>query len=191
LFILSSRKASSMRVWDKIFTIFQTESVPSSSELNSAHTEEDGFQRFMKEYAKQQGTTLRVVRNGIRGATHPGARLYDVGNGGCSLRVVWQFYRWLYPHSAWASRVRPSDVTRQAETIIRRSAFRAQWQHFADTARVFRGGAGSDQKEETDKQESQAGEVTQVSSPEARHQPQFLRTVDPYADERVESDHSN
>ena len=54
-----------------------------------------------------------------------------------------------------------------------------------------RGGPGSDQNAETDKQEPPAGEITEVSSPEATHQPQFLRIVDPYAGKRIESDHSN
>jgi hypothetical protein len=34
------------------------------------------------------------------------------------LRVVWQFYRWLYPHSAWASRVPLSDTARQDDHSI-------------------------------------------------------------------------
>ena len=45
-------------------------------------------------------------------------RQAHAGNGGCSLRVVWRLYRWLYPHSAWASRVHPSDAARQDEHDI-------------------------------------------------------------------------
>ena len=111
-----SRKTSSMRMWDKIFTIFQTESAPPPNEL-CCDTEQDGFQRFMKEYGKQQGTTLSVVRNGSAGPHIQGATR-RVGNRGCSLRVVWQFYRWLYRHSAWASRVRLSDAARQERSIM-------------------------------------------------------------------------
>jgi hypothetical protein len=44
---------------DKIFTLFRTESAPSQS----PHAEQDGFQRFMEEYAKQQGTALGLARN--------------------------------------------------------------------------------------------------------------------------------
>jgi len=135
----------------------------------------------MKEYGKQQGTTLSVVRNGIRRATYPGVRLYDVGNRGCSLRVVWQFYRWLYRHSAWASRVRPSNAARQDEQNNTAGLCPGRSGNSSQILREYserlnslleQGGAGSDQNnEETDKQESQAGEVTQVSSLEATHQP--------------------
>lgn len=56
--------------------------------------------------------------SGTNALAHTTRRRLDEGNGGCSLRVVQQFYRWLYPHSAWASRVRLSDDERQERSIM-------------------------------------------------------------------------
>jgi hypothetical protein len=109
-------------MWDNIFNIFQTKSTPSSLNLNSADPEQDGFQRFMEEYAEQQRTNLGVVRNGIHGTTHQRVPLHAVGNEDCRLRVVWRFYKWLYPHSAWASRVPLSNAARLDEHNFGRSA---------------------------------------------------------------------
>ena len=58
------------------------------------------------------------VPSGTNPPAHTTRRRLDEGNGGCSLRVVWQFYRWLYPHSAWAYRVPLSDAARQDEHSI-------------------------------------------------------------------------
>jgi len=58
-----SRKASLMRMRGKICTIFQAESAPVPPGPNSAHAEQDGFERFMQEYANRQGTDLEDVRN--------------------------------------------------------------------------------------------------------------------------------
>ena len=59
-----SRKAILIRIRDKIFTVFQTESAPPPLEPNcTTHAEQDGFHRFMEEYAKQQGTDLEYVVN--------------------------------------------------------------------------------------------------------------------------------
>ena len=68
-----------MRMRDKILTIFQAESAPAPSEPDSAaHLEQDGFQRFMQEYAKQQGTDLEEIGNESAGphieAETPGER---------------------------------------------------------------------------------------------------------------------
>jgi hypothetical protein len=65
---------------EKIFTIFQTESALPPTEMNSAApAEEDGFQRFMQEYANQQGTAVGTTWNesarpDIRPATPGGKR---------------------------------------------------------------------------------------------------------------------
>ena len=104
-----------MRMWNKIFRIFRDELTHSSPNPDSNRSEQDGFQRFMEEYAHQMGTSLRVVQNGFRRTPHPEARLNSAGNGGCGLRMAWRFYEWLYPHSGWASRVRLNSAVRQEE----------------------------------------------------------------------------
>jgi hypothetical protein len=63
-----SRKTGSMRMRDKIVTILQTESAPPPNEPNSAaDAEQGGFQRFMQEYAKRQGTAIGTIWNECAG----------------------------------------------------------------------------------------------------------------------------
>ena len=101
-----------MRMWDKIFTIFQTQWVHSSPESDPVHRGQSGFQRFMEEYANPQGRNLERIPE-----RDPPAHI-SVGatrRARERRRVVWRFYRWLYPHSGWASQVRLSDTARQDE----------------------------------------------------------------------------
>jgi hypothetical protein len=75
-------------MWDKILTLFRAESV-SIRPNSAADTEQDGFHRFMEEYARQQGTTLAVVLVGsdektTRCSTAQGRQ----GNGGSELALT-------------------------------------------------------------------------------------------------------
>ena len=98
-----------MQIWDKILTIFQTESGRSSLTATSARTQHDGFQLFMEEYAKQQASIPKPSGTGQAGSTSRRPIPRSRSRGG-TLGVVWRAYRWRYPHSAWASPVCLSDA---------------------------------------------------------------------------------
>ena len=110
-------------MWDKIFKIVQTKSSAvislTRTLLIQNKTVSDDLWRSTQ---SNRGPTPGSSGTGSARTTHQRAPLHDVGNEDCRLRVVWRFYKWLYPHSAWASRVRLSNAARLDEHNYGQSA---------------------------------------------------------------------